>query len=291
MNPLPNRRTRTVHRLRLALAWPLAILPLAGQAESFECLLEPNQVVEIRSAVEGLIRRIHVQRGDDVKAGQTLVELESAVERSSAAAAKYRTETEGRITASRNRMAYASKKSDRSRELHSQSFISAQARDEAETERNLAESELKEALENRELARLDYQRSIDLLNQKRLRSPFNGVVVDRMLNPGDLAESGNGRKPILKLAQVDPLRVEVVLPLATYGRLKPGMQAQVVPEGLGGAYAATVRIVDRVFDAASGTYGVRLELPNPKGRLPGGIRCRVDFPELDGLIHKVGQRR
>lgn len=290
MNPSPNRRTRTVHRLRLALAWPLAILPLAGQAESFECLLEPNQVVEIRSAVEGLIRRIHVQRGDDVKAGQTLVELESAVERS-AAAAKYRTETEGRITASRNRMAYASKKSDRSRELHSQSFISAQARDEAETERNLAESELKEALENRELARLDYQRSIDLLNQKRLRSPFNGVVVDRMLNPGDLAESGNGRKPILKLAQVDPLRVEVVLPLATYGRLKPGMQAQVVPEGLGGAYAATVRIVDRVFDAASGTYGVRLELPNPKVRLPGGLRCRVEFPELGGAIHKVGQNR
>lgn len=291
MTPLPIRTPRTGRSLRLALAWPLAALPLAGQAETFECLLEPNQVVEIRSAVEGLIRRIHVQRGDDVKAGQTLVELESAVERSAAAAARYRTETEGRIAASRNRMAYASKKSDRSRELHSQSFISAQARDEAETERNLAESELREALENRELARLDYQRAIDLLNQKSLRSPFNGVVVDRMLNPGDLAEAGNGRKPILKLAQVDPLRVEVVLPLATYGRLKPGMQAQVMPEGLGGAYAATVRIVDRVFDAASGTYGVRLELPNPKGRLPGGIRCRVDFPELGGPIHKLGQSR
>jgi hypothetical protein len=35
-----------------------------------------------------------------------------------------------------------------------------------------------------------------------------------------------------------------------------------------------------VFDAASGTFGVRLELANPRGAVPGGIRCQVDFPEL-----------
>lgn len=258
-------------------------LPLAAQASTFECMLEPNQIVEVRSAVEGLIQRIHVQRGDNVRAGQTLVELESAVERSAAAAAKFRSEAEGRIAASRNRMDYASRKTDRSTELHNLKFISAQARDEAVTERNLAESELKEAQENRELARLDYQRSIDLLNQKTLRSPFNGIVVDRMLNPGDLAEAGNGRKPILKLAQVDPLRVEVVLPPATFGKIHTGMKAQVMPEN-GGQYAAVVKVVDRVFDSASGTYGIRLELPNPKGALPGGIRCKVDFPQLAGVV-------
>lgn len=254
-------------------------LPLAAPASTFECMLEPNQIVEVRSAVEGLIQRIHVQRGDNVRAGQTLVELESAVERSAAAAAKFRSEAEGRLAASRNRMDYATRKTERSTELHNLKFISAQARDEAVTERNLAESELKEAQENRELARLDYQRAIDLLNQKTLRSPFNGIVVDRLLNPGDLAEAGNGRKPILKLAQVDPLRVEVVLPPATFGKIHIGMKAQVMPEN-GGQYAAVVKVVDRVFDSASGTYGIRLELPNPKAALPGGMRCQVEFPQL-----------
>lgn len=258
------------------LAWPGGV-----GAAPFECLLEPAQTVEIRSAVEGLVRRIHVQRGDDVRAGQVLVELDASVERSSAAVAQYRAQAEGRIAASRNRMQFAQRKTQRSNELHQQSFISAQARDEAETEHNLAESELKEAMENRELARLEYQRAVDQLNQKTLRSPFNGIVVDRMLNPGDLAEAGNGRKPILKLAQIHPLRVEAVLPLSTFGKLRPGMVGQVTPEG-GAPQKATIKVVDRVLDAASGTYGVRLELPNPQGQLPGGIRCQVEFSEVGG---------
>jgi hypothetical protein len=46
---------------------------------------------------------------------------------------------------------------------------------------------------------------------------------------------------------------------------------------IGGTYAATVTVVDEVFDAASGTFGVRLKLPNPELRLPAGVRCRISF--------------
>lgn len=53
-----------------------------AHAASFECLIEPWQVVEIRSAVEGLGERIVVQRGDTVRKGQMLVELQSAAKRS-----------------------------------------------------------------------------------------------------------------------------------------------------------------------------------------------------------------
>lgn len=264
------------------LAAALLTLPLHGAAASFDCLLEPSQTVEIRSAVEGLILRIHVQRGDEVKVGQTVVELDAALERSALAVARFRAQADGRITASKNRMEYAQRKTRRSDELHGGNFLSAQARDESETERKLAEAELKEALENQELARLELQRSLDQLNQKTLRSPFNGVVVDRMLHPGELAEAGAGRKPILKLARMDPLRVEVVLPLATFGHLKQGTSARVKTEA-GHEYDAKVKAVDRVFDAASGTYGVQLELPNPNGKIPGGLRCRVDFPGIGNL--------
>ena len=52
---------------------------------------------------------------------------------------------------------------------------------------------------------------------RTLASPFNGVVVDRLLNPGDLAESGSGRKLVLKVAQIDPMKVDVVLPAALFG--------------------------------------------------------------------------
>ena len=112
---------------------------------------------------------------------------------------------------------------------------------------------------------------------RTIKSPFDGVVMDRMLNPGDLAESGTGPKPIMKIAQIHPLRVEVVLPMDAYGKVALGSSADIVPETLGGRYRRTFKIVDRVADAASGTFGVRLELPNPDGKLIGGVRCQVEF--------------
>jgi RND family efflux transporter MFP subunit len=271
----------------LCCAAGAAMLAAPGaRAASFECIIQPNQVVEIRSPAEGLIGKVLVQRGDWVKAGQTLVELESTAERSAVATAKYRAEMGGRLAAAKERVEYSSAKAGRAAELRKQHFVAAQAHDDAQAEMRVAEAELQDAKENQQLARLDYQHQVDVLNLRTLRSPFDGVVVDRMLNPGDLTQYGTETKPILRLAQINPLRVEVVLPLDYYKKLSIGMQGFVVPERLGGSYPARVKVIDRVFDAASGTFGVRLELANPRGAVPGGIRCQVDFPEL-----KAAERR
>lgn len=255
-------------------------MPFAARAKSFECLIQPSQVVEVRSPTQGLIAKIFVQRGDMVKAGQALVELESSVERSAAAVSEYRARMQGHIKSAAERADYATKKLERARELQKQHFVAAQARDDAVTEKLVAESDLEDARENQELAKLDYRHALDLVNQRTLRSPFDGVVMDRMLNPGDLTDYGTDTKAILKLAKIDPLRVEVVLPIAYFGKLQLGMTGEVTPEGIGGHYQATITVIDRVFDAASGTFGVRLELPNRHGSVPGGIRCQVDFQRL-----------
>ncbi|MGH8744993.1 MAG: efflux RND transporter periplasmic adaptor subunit, partial [Burkholderiales bacterium] len=141
-------------------------------------------MVELRSPTEGLIAKIHVQRGDTVRAGEILVELDSNAERSAVAAAEFRAKMHGRIAAATERMDYASKKLERTHELQKQHFVAAQARDDALAEKQVAESELEDARENQELAKLDYRHAVDLLNLRMLRSPFNGVVMDRMLNPG-----------------------------------------------------------------------------------------------------------
>jgi hypothetical protein len=69
------------------------------------------------------------------------------------------------------------------------------------------------------------------------------------------------------------------MPLSQFGRIRFGASAQVYPE-IGGDYAAIVRVVDQVFDAASATIGIRLELPNPDYALPAGIKCQVRFPGI-----------
>jgi membrane fusion protein, heavy metal efflux system len=45
----------------------------------------------------------------------------------------------------------------------------------------------------------------------------------------------------------------------------------------GSEVSAVVKTVDRVIDAASNTFRVRLELPNADGKLPAGLRCKVDL--------------
>ncbi len=113
---------------------------------------------------------------------------------------------------------------------------------------------------------------MELLNQRTIPSPIDGVVAERMMAPGEFVDD----KPVLELAQLDPLRVEVILPVTMYGTVEQGMRAVVEPELPGSKrYLATVSSVDRVLDGSSGTFGARLLLPNPDYALPGGLRCKL----------------
>ena len=258
--------------LLCALLCPSAL----AASDEYDCIAEARQVVEIRSPVEGLIEQVTVDRGDAIKRGQILVTLESGPERAALAIARSRAAMTGPVEAADARVAFARTKEKRQEELFRQNFVSSSALDEARTERKLAESELHVARENQEQAQLEVKRAEELLNMRTLRSPFSGVVVQRVLKAGEFATS-NLKEPILKLAEVDPLNVEVVLPASLYGKIKLGDRAEVTPETPRNRYPAKVSVVDRVIDAASGTFGVRLELRNPGNLIPAGARCRVRF--------------
>jgi RND family efflux transporter MFP subunit len=246
----------------------------AGQA----CLIEPMQRIELRSPVEGRVAAIHVERGADVRPGQILVELDTAAERAALDGARYRSVMEGQIKSAESRAAAAKEKFQRRDELVKEKFIASQDRDDSLAEMRVAEANLVEAKDNQRLAALEQKRLVELVEQRRLRSPFAGVVTERLQGVGEIAQTGEGARPILRLAQTHPLRVEVVLPVAMYGRIKVGSTATVEAEApLSGRYTATVAIVDKVVDSASGTFGVRLSLPNPKGDIPAGIKCRARF--------------
>ena len=268
----------------LGLGLGLGLPATARAADGFECLLEPWQVIEVRAAVDGIISAITVNRGDIIRRGQTLMTLQSGAEKLAVESARYRSKMEGQITSARNRVDYASKKLVRLSDMQKENFMSAQARDEGEAEKRLAEAELQSATEASELARIEWQRAQELLAQRTLTAPFAGVVVDRMLNPGDLAESGSGRKPVLKVAQIDPLRADVPLPAALFGQVRPGTKSVVMSVVGGERFSATVIGVDRVIDAASGTFVARLEVPNPQGKVPVGSRCSA---VIDG-VHAPG---
>ena len=258
----------------------LATLLPAGlrAAQTAECLIEPYQRLEIRSPVAGLIRAVNADRGSVVQKGQVLIELDAGVEAAALASARHRARMQGEVKAAEARTRYAQVKLGRLDQLIKEDLVSRNDRDEAEASAQVAESDLLVARDNRELAALEQQRLAELLEQRRIRSPVSGTVTDRLQQPGELAQSGDSAKPILKLAVTHPLRVEVVLPVARLGSVRVGEIAQIEPEApLKGRWTAAVRQIDRVVDAASGTFRVQLDLPNPDGSIVGGVKCTVTF--------------
>jgi RND family efflux transporter MFP subunit len=262
-----------------------AVLALSGfnpatlYADDLDCLIEPYEVVNLSSPVEGVLEMVHVDRGAIVKKGQIVAKLESNVEHATVTLARARAEMEAAIKSSEERLAFSTLKLTRSEKLLEKKLISVAELDEAQTEKRLAEMALVNAIDNKRLAELELQRANVALARHTIRSPITGVVVERFLSPGEYT-SGQFKtdSPILKIAQIDPLRVEVFAPLSMRGQIHVGMQAKVSIEApINSSHDVRVTIVDRVVDAASSTFRVRLELPNPNHRIPAGLKCKVKF--------------
>lgn len=217
--------------------------PVAGQ-----CLLEPYMTVDLGSPVRGVLSEVLVVRGDIVNKGDIVARIDSRAQRAAVALAVSRAE-------------FAQRRIVRNEELVKEDLLSNQEKDEMATESELALLELEQARTN-----------LDLRN---IKSPINGVVVKNVRTQGEFVDDTE----ILVLAQIDPLNVEVVVPVAYFGQVSEGMQATVIPEApLDNTYTATVVVVDKVIDAASGTFRVRLQIPNKDLKIPSGLRCDLKFP-------------
>lgn len=248
----------------------------AYAVKEFDCMIDPLHTLELRSPVVGLIQELHVQRGSQVKINDPLVTIDSKIENSAVKVAKFRSEATGAIQVAESKLIAAQEKAKRSRQLYEEKFISAQALDEAEAERKLAEAEVKSSRENIELAKLEHLQTQEQLNRRILRSPFPGVVMNVFLSAGALVDSSETKKPILKLVQTDRLKVVAFIPLQHFGKIKPGDNVSIKPEApLVGEYHANVSTVDGVIESASGTFGVVVELENQDGQIPAGSRCKM----------------
>jgi RND family efflux transporter MFP subunit len=267
--------------LRFTVAVCAVSASIGVSAAEFDCLIEPTQVIEVGSPTGGLLDKVNVKRGDRVSRGQIVASLESSAESATAELAKFKSNARGPMEAAKNKIEFAQRKFSRRKEMAIEKLGSVQESDDAEAELQLARSELVVAQESREQARFELQQQSSLLNLRFIKSPFDGIVVDQLMYPGEIVESSGAKKVILKLAQLDPLKIRVVLPIPVFGRARVGMSVDVVPElPIGGKYKAVVKSIDKMVDAASGTFAVFLEMPNKRLDVPSGVKCKASFGTL-----------
>lgn len=241
-------------------------------AQPLDCLIQPNQVIQVGSPVPGVIREMPIERGDEVRRGQRIARLQDDVEQAALRLALARAQASAEVVAAEQSRAFADRELERANELADDSFVSRNYVDKASTEASIAASKLAQARDRQRLAEIELDVARAQLGQRSIDSPIDGVVLDRFLSVGEFVDD----RPVARLAQIDPLRVEVVVPSALFGRVRPGQVGIVTPEFEGASpVRAEVTVVDRVVDAASDTFRVRLTLPNPRHRVPPGLRCTV----------------
>jgi RND family efflux transporter MFP subunit len=252
----------------------------AVAAASFDCVLDPALTLKLGSPVASIIDSVEVDRGDWVKKDQVVARLQSAVEAAEVALDQAKADNLADIDAKQVKVALTKATFGRQSALVQRQNTSVQKFDEAHADYESAQQDLALAQLNHRVAQLELQRAQAALAQRVIHSPIDGVVTERALGPGEYV---NQDAHIVTVAQIDPLYVDTFLPIRYYGRIKVGDVATVRPDDpVGGNLNATVAVVDQVFDAASGTFGVRLNLPNAHHLVPAGLRCRVTFatPEL-----------
>lgn len=259
----------------------VAIMVLAGsvaaeaQSGPYDCLIEPGRVVRLGSPVDGILREVQVDRGGRVRAGDVVARVDSRVEQATVDLLRLQAEETSTIAARTAQRDFARVRLDRARMLLDREAVPLNRVEELEAEFTVSEAELAAVRTAQRIARMELRRAQADLDRHVITSPVDGVVTERILSPGEYVFQD---REIAEIAVLDPLRVEVFLPVAIYPELRLGQAATIEPDLPGIApRTATIEVIDRVLDATSNTFGVRLTLDNDDRGLPAGLRCVLSF--------------
>lgn len=215
-----------------------------------------------------------VARGDRLGVGQPLVELDAEVEQATVDLSEARALMIAELKERQEEVNLAQRELKRIDNLFEKKAISFTEKDRAETETRLARLRLQQTKQRQRVARLELERARKVLERRTLFSPVTGIVIERLLSPGESVEN----MTILRIAEVDPLNIDVILPVERLGAVETGQKAKMFPQYPGAQpQIAAVSVVDPVVDSASDTFRVQLRLANPKNRVPAGVRCGIRF--------------
>ncbi|SLN72120.1 efflux RND transporter periplasmic adaptor subunit [Roseisalinus antarcticus] len=255
------------------------LAPLRSETQVIEqgCVIRPSEVVALSASVAGRLSHFNVGRGDEVVRGDILAELEAGPERADLRIAEARAADRSQLEITAQRRDLFDEQVERNRSLSEAELLTRNRFDTLLADQLEAQAASEQARVQFELAQLEVARARSIVEEHVVRAPIDGVVVERTKAAGEFTGE---REPVLTVAALDPLHVEVFAPIAISRTVAVGDRARVTPEPpYDTPREAVVDVVDSVFDASSATFGVRLTLRNPDRDLPAGLRCAIDFSD------------
>lgn len=223
------------------------------------------------------IESINIPEGGLVRRGAIVVQLDERSQAARTAMAKANAETGLNVEYARVRWERAKRDLDRLQKLHGSDFASTKEMSDAIADEQISRVEYDLAHFNQSQAVTAHEREAALLEDFRLRAPFDGYVTAHLKHAG---EAVNVLEGVVTLAQLDPLKVVLDCPVEMLSTIEAGSRYWVrptderFPKRIG-----TVLFANRAVDGGSQTLRVKLTVENGDGAWPAGLKVHVDFSE------------
>jgi|SRR6516162_1654068 len=252
----------------------------------------PYQEIDVHAKVAGYVKRIYVDVGDRVKAGQLIAileipELQDEVQTAEASVSKSQEEIR-RAQADLERaksvhevahVAY-SRLADVSKTrpglVAQQEIDDALGRDRvAEAQVATARASLSAAEQQLRVAQADREKVRTLFAYAQIKAPFTGVVTKRYADTGSMIQTGISSQtqsmPLVTLAQENLLRLVIPVPESAISKIRLGSPVEVSVSTLGKKFQGRVARFADQLDMATRTMHTEVDVPNPTGELVPGM--------------------
>lgn len=285
-----------------AQAAPIAPIALAVRAPLTNTLdvageFVPLQEVELHAKVAGYIRHISVDIGDRVRAGQVLAtldipELTAQVQGANAGVRQIKDQINRaksdvlRAEANYEALHSAAQRLQQASDarpglIAQQELDDARAKDrEASAQVDSAKSALSATEQQLGVSQADQQRYSAMADYSRISAPFSGVVTWRYADTGALIQAGTSNAssmPVVKLAQVNVLRLRLPVPESLSGAVRVGDTATIHVQALGMTFPGKVTRTTGALDPSTRTMQVEIDVPNGDGKLAPGMYAQVSL--------------
>ncbi|MGN6669990.1 MAG: efflux RND transporter periplasmic adaptor subunit [Candidatus Nucleicultricaceae bacterium] len=206
-----------------------------------------NQSVKIRPEVHGLISKIHVTGGEEVKEGDPLFEIDSRT-------------FQAELKEAQARLALAQAEYNRTEKLAASNFASGKNRDKVGSELKIAEA-------NVDNAKTKLERTV-------IYAPFTGIIGIHNLSIGSPI---NEQTELATLVDVDPIKIDFKLPADYLKNISVGQTVKVTVDGFGNKiYKAIIESIDSTVEENGHSIAIRAVMNNKNGVFKPGIFARAD---------------
>lgn len=219
------------------------------------------QTSNVTALVEGPVDRVFVRVGDRVTQGQPLLRIRQADYQ------RQVIEAEAAVRLAEAEVVQTERAFERVRELKDRGFAAVARLDEAEAARDVARA-------RREQARAALATARQSLSDTVLRSPYDGVVTQRMVDEGVFLNSRfstGGQSAALQLQELRVVAAIVAVPEARVSELRKGQPARLFITGQAEALPSEVFIINNFVDPKARTVEVRLPVRNPGYAISSGV--------------------